>query len=68
MVPDLKHIEHIWHALGRHLSAFNPPPQTLAALPTALEEQWLSLPVELTDRITESITHHCMCCIASRGD
>ena len=24
-------IEHIWDALGRHLSALNPPPQTLAA-------------------------------------
>ncbi|KFM62659.1 Transposable element Tc1 transposase, partial [Stegodyphus mimosarum] len=66
--PDLNPIEHIWDALGRRLAALNPPPQTLTALATALQEQWLSLPMELIDRIIESITYHCMCYIASRGD
>ena len=36
-------------------------------LAAALQEQWLSLPMEMVDRIIESITHHCMCCIASWG-
>ncbi|KFM58874.1 Transposable element Tcb2 transposase, partial [Stegodyphus mimosarum] len=63
--PDLNPIEHVWNALGRHLAALNSPPQTLATLATALQEQWLSLPMELIDRVIESITH---CCIASRGN
>ncbi|KFM68527.1 Transposable element Tcb1 transposase, partial [Stegodyphus mimosarum] len=66
--PDLNPIERVWDALGRRLAALSPPPQTLAALATALQDQWLSLPMELIGRIFESITHHCMCCIASRGD
>lgn len=66
--PDLNPIEHVWDALGRRVAALNPPPQTLAALATALQDQWLSLPMELTDRVIESITHRCLCCLASRGD
>ncbi|GBL94666.1 hypothetical protein AVEN_83981-1 [Araneus ventricosus] len=66
--PDLNPIEHVWDNLGRRIAALNPPPQTLATLATALQEQWLSLPTELIDRIIDSITHRCMCCIASRGD
>ncbi|KFM57308.1 Transposable element Tcb1 transposase, partial [Stegodyphus mimosarum] len=54
---DLNPIEHVWDALGRRLAALNPPPQTLAALATALQEQWVSLPTELRDRIIGSITH-----------
>ncbi|GBM13061.1 hypothetical protein AVEN_101910-1 [Araneus ventricosus] len=56
---DMNPIEHVWDALGRRIAAFNPP-QTLA---TALQEQLLSLPTDLTDRIIDSITHRC---IASR--
>ena len=66
--PDLNPIEYVWDDLGRHLAAVNPPSQTLAALATALQEQWLSLPVELFDCIIENITHCCMYCIASRCD
>ena len=66
--PDLNPIEHVLNALGRRLAALNPPPQTLAALATALQEQWLSLPLELIDRLIDSITHRCMCCLAARGD
>ncbi|KFM68256.1 Transposable element Tcb1 transposase, partial [Stegodyphus mimosarum] len=66
--PDLNPIENVWDALERRLAALYPPAQTLAALATPLQEQWLSLPMELIDRIIESITHRCMCCIASRGD
>ncbi|KFM64816.1 Transposable element Tcb2 transposase, partial [Stegodyphus mimosarum] len=66
--PDLNSIEQVWDALARHLVALNPPHQFLAALATALQEQWLSLRMELIDRITESITYRCMCCLASRGD
>ncbi|KFM63970.1 Transposable element Tcb2 transposase, partial [Stegodyphus mimosarum] len=66
--PGLKPIEFVWDALGRHLAAVNPPAQTLAALATRLQKQWLSLPMELIDHIIESITHCCICHIASRGD
>ncbi|KFM62471.1 Transposable element Tc1 transposase, partial [Stegodyphus mimosarum] len=66
--PHLNPIEHVWDALGRRLAALNPPPQTTSALATALQEQWLSLPMELIDRIIESNTDRCMCFIASRGD
>ncbi|GBM32925.1 Transposable element Tcb1 transposase [Araneus ventricosus] len=59
--PSLNHFAHVWDALGRRLSALNPPPQTLATLATALREQWLSLPTELIDSIIDSITHRCMC-------
>ncbi|GBN76007.1 Transposable element Tc1 transposase [Araneus ventricosus] len=54
--PDLNPIEYVWDALGRRIAALNPPPQTLATLPT-----------ELIYRIFDSITHRCMCCIASGG-
>ncbi|GBM79995.1 hypothetical protein AVEN_108647-1 [Araneus ventricosus] len=66
--PDLSPIEHVWDALGRRISAPNPPPQTLATLATDLPEQWHSLPTELIDRIIDSITLRCMCSIASRRD
>lgn len=66
--PDLNPIEHVWDALGRRIAALNPPPRTLATLSTALQEQWLALPTDLIDRIIDSITHRCMCCIAARGD
>ena len=65
---DLNPIEHAWDALGRRIAALNPPPRTLATLSTALQEQWLSLPTELIDCLIDSITHRCVCCIASRGD
>ncbi|GBO35447.1 hypothetical protein AVEN_160172-1, partial [Araneus ventricosus] len=55
--PDLNPIEHVWDALGRRIAALNPPPQTLAMLATALQEQWFSLPTELIDRVINSITH-----------
>ncbi|KFM64001.1 Testis-specific serine/threonine-protein kinase 1, partial [Stegodyphus mimosarum] len=55
--PDLNPIEHVSDALERRSAALSPPPQTFAELATALQEQWLSLPMELIDRITESITH-----------
>ncbi|GBN25947.1 hypothetical protein AVEN_273348-1 [Araneus ventricosus] len=60
-------IEHVWDALRRRIAALNPPPQTLATLAAALQEQWLALPTELIDRIIDSITHRCTCGIASRG-
>ena len=43
--PDSNPIEHVWDVLGRHLAILNPPPQTLAAIATALQEQRLSLPM-----------------------
>ena len=66
--PVLNPVEHVWNALGRRISALNPPPRTLPTLSTALQEQWLALPTDLIDRIIDSITHRCMCCIAARGD
>ncbi|KFM62332.1 Transposable element Tcb1 transposase, partial [Stegodyphus mimosarum] len=42
--PDLNPNEHVWDALGRRLAALN---LTLRLL-QCLQEQWLSLPVELT--------------------
>ena len=66
--PKLNPIECYRDALGRIPAALNPPPQTLVVLSTALQKLWLSLPMELIDRIIESITHHCMCCIASQID
>ena len=65
---DLNPMEQVWNASGRRLAALSLPSQTLAALVTALEEQWLSLPMELIDRMIESITHRYMCCIAFRDD
>ncbi|GBN25385.1 Transposable element Tcb1 transposase [Araneus ventricosus] len=60
--PDPSPIKHVWDALGKCIAALNPPPQTLA---TALQEQWLSLPMEPIHSIIDSITHRC---IAPRGD
>ena len=65
---DLNPIEHLWDALWRRLAALYPLPHTFAELATVLQKQWLSLPMELINRIIESIIHRCMCCIASRGD
>ena len=65
---DLNPIEHVWHALGRRLAPLSPLPQILATLATVLQEEWLSFSIQLVDRIIESITHRCMCCIISRGD
>ncbi|KFM67455.1 Transposable element Tcb1 transposase, partial [Stegodyphus mimosarum] len=53
---DLNPIEHVWDALQRRLAALKPSPQTIAMLATALQKLWLSLPMELIDRIIESIT------------
>ncbi|GFV59010.1 DDE_3 domain-containing protein [Trichonephila clavipes] len=64
--PDLNHIEHVWDTLRWRVVALNPPLRTLSTLAAALKEQWLALPTELTYRKIESVTHRCMCCIASR--
>ena len=66
--PGLKPLKHVWSALGRRLATVNQPPQTLAALRTALQKQWYSLPIELIDHIIESITHRCIRYIASKGN
>ncbi|GFW85688.1 DDE_3 domain-containing protein [Trichonephila clavipes] len=66
--PEFNNIEHVWDALRRRVAALNPPPQTIATLSTAFEKQRLALHIELLDHNIESITHHCMCCIASQGD
>ncbi|GBM11379.1 hypothetical protein AVEN_13598-1 [Araneus ventricosus] len=55
--PDLNPIEHVWDALGRYIAALNAPPQTLATLATGLQEQWLSFPTEMIDRIIVNVTH-----------
>ncbi|GBM35827.1 Transposable element Tc3 transposase [Araneus ventricosus] len=55
--PDLNPNEYVWDALERRIATLNPPPQTLATLCK-----------ELIDRIIDSITHRCMCCITSRVD
>ncbi|GFY35900.1 DDE_3 domain-containing protein [Trichonephila clavipes] len=65
--PEFSPFEHDWDALGLPVAALNPPSKNLAMPSTALEEQWLIFPAELVDRIIESITHRCMCCIDLRG-
>ena len=65
---NLNPIEHLSDALGRRLAALNSPPQTLAELAIVFQEQWLSVNMELIDRITESITHRYICRSVSRCD
>lgn len=55
-------------ALKICFAALNVPPETLAKFTKALREKRLTHPSENIDCIIGYITHHCMCCIASRGD
>lgn len=66
--PDLNPIEHAWDALGRRITARQPPPRTIPELRTALREEWERIPADLLNALITSMPHRCEACVSVRGD
>ncbi|GFT28326.1 transposable element Tc1 transposase [Trichonephila clavipes] len=46
--PNLNPIEHVWDSLGRRLAALILPPVTIRELRLALQDEWTSMPQQLS--------------------
>jgi hypothetical protein len=65
--PDLNIIEHVWGYLEAKLRARHPPPATLPELGTALQEEWLRIPMTVVHDLYASIPRRITCVRRSRG-
>ncbi|GFX03994.1 transposable element Tcb2 transposase [Trichonephila clavipes] len=53
--PDLNIIEHLWGYLESKLRARFPPPSTISALETALNKEWLHIPLQVIHDLYASL-------------
>ncbi|GFW58629.1 transposable element Tcb2 transposase [Trichonephila clavipes] len=65
--PDLNSIEHVWDALGRHISACLHHPENTQQLKQMLIEEWVLLPQEMLHQLVLSMRRLCEATIAVRG-
>lgn len=65
--PDLNPIEHVWDNLKRAVYARNPSPTTVAALRTALSEEWDNIPQDLLKTLIKSMRNRLESVIRARG-
>ncbi|GFX55255.1 transposable element Tcb2 transposase [Trichonephila clavipes] len=65
--PDLNQIENHFDYLGIQVAALSPPPRSLGELEQSLLRVWSSLPVSVTNNLTDSMEIQCRQCIQARG-
>lgn len=65
--PDLNPIEHIWSKLKLLVSARENPPQNLADLQIAIEEEWNNIQQDLINRLVHSMPARCQAVNNARG-
>ncbi|GFT82300.1 transposable element Tcb2 transposase [Trichonephila clavipes] len=66
--PDLNSIEHVGHALGRHIAAHLHHSENTHLFKQMLIEEWTSLPQEMLYQLDLSMRRPCEAIIAVRGE
>ncbi len=65
--PDMNPIEHAWDALGRAINDRDVIPQTLQELADALREEWDAMPVDVVNKLVDSMPRRLDALIRARG-
>jgi hypothetical protein len=65
--PDLNPIEHLWDAIERELSRGEAPRGGLAGLTARVEEIWEEIPIDLIEKLVDSMPKRCQEVINARG-
>ena len=65
--PDMNPIEHAWDALGRAINDRDVIPQTLQELADALREEWDAMPVDVVNKLLDSMPRRLHALIRARG-
>ena len=64
---DLSPIEHLWDQLKSAIAKRQPPPQNLADLVTAVQEEWELIPQNQISRLVRSMRRRCVSCCDAQG-
>ena len=69
MSPDLNPVEHFWDELDRHVRGRVNDPENLPELFEALElqQEWVTIPVQVIHNLIQSMPKRCWAVIDSRG-
>lgn len=65
--PDANPIEHLWDTLKRHIRARNQPPNSIAELRLAAQEEWNRIPQETIKDLLRSMPRRMQAIIRARG-
>lgn len=65
--PDLNPIEHVWDSLKKAVYARNPVPTTVAALRTAISQEWNNIPQDRLITLIRSMRNRLESVIRARG-
>ncbi|GBM10607.1 Transposable element Tcb1 transposase [Araneus ventricosus] len=65
--PDLNSIEHLWQYLESKIRSRFPPPSGLSELKTALQEEWLNIPLNIVHDLYASIRRRIKSVLQSNG-
>ncbi|KAJ4434418.1 hypothetical protein ANN_22980 [Periplaneta americana] len=65
--PDLNPIEHLWAELDRRLRSREMRPASIVQLNAILQEEWLRIPVDILQKLVESMPDRAAPVTATRG-
>ena len=65
--PDMNPIEHAWDALGRAINDREVIPQNLQELADALREEWDAMPVDVINKLLDSMPRRLHALVCARG-
>ena len=65
--PDINIIEHLWQYLESKLRSRFQPPSGLSELETALQEEWLNIPLNIVHDLYASIPRRIKSVLQSKG-
>ncbi|GBO19929.1 Transposable element Tcb1 transposase [Araneus ventricosus] len=65
--PDLNIIEHLWQYLESKIRSRFPPPSGLSELKTAVQEEWLNIPLNIVHDLYASIPRRIKSVLQSKG-
>lgn len=65
--PDMNPIEHAWDALGRAINDREVIPQNLQELADALREEWDAMPVDVINKLLDSMPRRLHALVRARG-
>ncbi|KAJ4439779.1 hypothetical protein ANN_07907, partial [Periplaneta americana] len=65
--PDLNPIKHLWDKLDRRLRSREMRPTSIVQLSAMLQEEWRRIPVDILQKLVESMPDRMAAVIATRG-